>query len=160
MKNVSSTADWDYSAIFDVVIDRPAKDVWPYFFGRKRDAWAEHDFVPIAGEPGKVGEIYASGERKLHGVRWIMYTIRAKPEKQLVLKMTYQANDKAEEKLGGYDIIELKESAGRTTVGFRQAVAVSIDALDQKDLKVVTEEQDTFLNKILQNLKRMVEKGE
>lgn len=153
------TRTWDYSGITEVTIDRPARHVWPYFFEHKEKLWDEQHYTKIAGELGKVGEIYM--QTFPGGGQVFMEAIKVKPEKQLVLKLTYRENEKSESRLVGYDLHVLNEVAGRTTVVFQQVFALPVDALTvdmgKNDLELATEKQDKTLAHIFQNLKRMVE---
>jgi uncharacterized protein YndB with AHSA1/START domain len=163
MNKAGTIADgrtWDYLAITEVTIDRPAREVWPYFFGHKRELWSEYNYVVTAGESGQVGEIYETADSTLHGVRWIMETIRAEPERLLVLKMLYQEADSPEQVVAGCDIFEFTEVEGHTTAAFRQFLSVPRHLLPQDDLDRETKEKNIFLARILQTLKRMVENGE
>src|SRR4051812_15991070 len=69
----AATPTWDYSFITEITIDRPANEVWPYFFGRKREMWSRVTYIEISGEPGKVGEIYAMADA-FHGRRTFFET--------------------------------------------------------------------------------------
>jgi hypothetical protein len=139
-------AMWDYAYEVEVLIDRPAKDIWPYFFGDKKNAWTKTDHRAVAGESGKVGEVYGTAYRDTQ----LFYdAITVKPEEQLVLKITYKESEAGEPKLCGYDFITLKEVEGRTTVTLQQVFALPMEP--------ETEKHDRFLVDIFQNLKRMVE---
>lgn len=144
---------WDYSAIIEVVINRPAKDIWPYLFGVKEEIWTKQHYRRIAGEPGEVGEIYV---QTFPGGQLLYETINVKPEKQLVLKMTYKEHEKDERTLYGYDFLTLSEVEGHTTLVLAQAFALPIDT-PKKDLNLETKKQDKMLDEIFEGLKRLVE---
>jgi len=152
---------WDYSMILEVTIDRPAKDVWPYFFGEKNATWSKSEYTIVAGQEGEVGYTYSMDSPK-YGVTYFFEAIRVKPEKELVVKITYrELVEKMEagqdvRKLMGYDMFELKEVAGRTTVAFQQAFAQPLE-VPEDDLGAHTESTDKFLTEIFQNLKKSVE---
>jgi hypothetical protein len=55
---IAATPTWDYANTIEVTIGRPAKDVWPFFFGDKKDVWTRSDYSTIAGKPGQTGEIF------------------------------------------------------------------------------------------------------
>lgn len=143
---------WDFSKFLEVTIDRPAKEVWPYLFRKKTDVWSRTDYTTVAGEPGKVGEVNAVA---FQGGQLCFEAIKVKPEKHLVLKITYRKNDESEKKLSGYDLFTLNEVEDRTTVVFQQAIELPIDPIE--DLTLLTEKHDKFLADIFLDLKRMVE---
>jgi hypothetical protein len=158
MGAASANADrqlWDYSGIAEVTIDRPAKDVWPYLFGAKEESWTKQHYTHIAGEPGKVGEIYVY---TFPGGQLFYEAINVKPEKQLVLKISYRQNEKGESRLAGYDYLTLNEVAGHTTVVLQQMAALPVD-MPNSDLSQASEKQDTMLADIFQTLKKTVESG-
>jgi hypothetical protein len=146
---------WDYSVIMAVTIDRPAKDVWPYLFGHKKDIWTEVQYTAIGGESEKVGEIYTDAN-PFHGAQLFYEAIKVMPEKQLVLKITYRKDPRDERRLTGYDFVALNEVAGRTTVFFQQAFALPVDA-PKHDLNLESAQHDKELADIFQNLKKVVE---
>jgi hypothetical protein len=143
---------WDFSKLLEIIIDRPAKDVWPYLFRKKNDVWSRTAYTTVAGEPGKVGEIY---EMPFQGGQLAFQAIKLNPEKQQVLKITFRGNEKSERKLVGYDLFTLSEAAGRTTVVFQQAIELVVDP--KENLELLTAKHDKFLTEIFQDLKRMVE---
>lgn len=148
---------WDYSGVFEVTIDRPAKEVWPYFFGDKKEIWAKSGYTAVAGESGKVGEIYANAHTHTsNGDRAYFEAITVKPERQLVLKITVKEGGKAERTLVGYDFFTINEVAGRTTVVLAQAFALPLD-IPKAGLNLKTKKQDKMLADMFQNLKRVVE---
>jgi hypothetical protein len=154
---VESKAIWDYANLLEVTIDRPAKDVWPHFFGIKNAAWSlpqQETYLQIAGQPGEVGEVYSLASAA-YGVLWFFEAIEVVPERRLVLKITYASDKNSERKLSGYDCFALSEVAGRTTVGLQQAFALPVQR--DTDLQLETERQDRMLFGILQKLKRTVE---
>jgi len=141
---------WNYSFISEVTIARPARDIWPYLFGKKNAAWSRTAYTIVAGEEGKVGYTYSMasfGESQLY-----FETIRAKPEKEMVLKILWKDNPKSEPRLAGYDFFTLTEQAGRTKVLFLQGFELPVEPQSEK--------HDEFLAEILQNLKRMVEQAD
>jgi uncharacterized protein YndB with AHSA1/START domain len=147
---------WDFAKFLEVTIDRPAKDVWPYLFGKKCAAWTKTEYTPIAGEPGKLGEIYEMAYPLANQGGHIRFeTIKVDPERHLVLKITYKKNDKSERRLVGYDFNTLREVNGRTTLFFQQASELPVDPTE--DLNSLTEKHDKFLAEIFQDLKRVVE---
>src|SRR5882724_2693263 len=98
---------WNYSIILDVMIDRPVRDIWPYFFGKKNAAWSRTEYTIVAGEEGKVGYTFSMasfGESQLY-----FEVIRAKPERELVLKILWKDNPKSELRLAGYDFFTFTE---------------------------------------------------
>jgi len=150
---ITDRSIWDYSIIMEVTIDRPAKDVWPYFFGDKKNIWTMEHFTTIAGEPGTVGEVYTQAYR---GGQIQYETINVKPGIQLILKITYKQDEKDEERLVGYDFVTLNEVADHTKVVLQQAFALPVD-IPKEDLAVETPKQDKKLADVLQNLKKLVE---
>jgi uncharacterized protein YndB with AHSA1/START domain len=144
---------WDYSVIMELTIDRPAKEVWSYFIGEKKNIWTRSSYTTVAGEVGQLGEIYTHAHRA-HGNQGFYEAIKVVPEQQLVLKITYRENEDDEPTLAGYDFFSLKEVAGHTTLFFQQAFALPVD---QKDFDRASEEQDKKIVDIFQNLKRAVE---
>lgn len=143
---------WNFTKFVETTIERPAHVVWPYLFREKVDVWTRTPYTTVAGEAGKVGEIY---EMSFEGGTFAFETIAATPEKRLVLKILYQQGAESERKLSGYDFFALHEVAGRTTVTFNQAVELLVDL--KEDLSSRTETHGKFLTDIFQDLKRMVE---
>jgi hypothetical protein len=155
-------AMWDYSTIVEVTIDRPAKDVWPYFFGHYKSAWSLPDnktYTTIAGQAGQVGEIFAmDNPLSDRGGQLLFEAINVKAQKMIVLKISYTESATSERKLSGYDFVTLNEVAGRTTVVLQQAF--ELPAEPQSDLNLQAEQQDDMLAGIFQKLKSMVENAE
>lgn len=149
--------------MIQVTIDRPAKNIWPYFFGQKEELWSEQHYIHVAGEAGKVGEIYMQMIPG-GGGQVFMEAIKVEPERQLVLKLTYKKTEGTDSRLIGYDFHTFHEVAGHTTVVLQQAFALPIDALaddtGRNDLELATEKQDKLLVHMFQNLKRIVEESQ
>jgi hypothetical protein len=139
----------------EVTIERPAGDVWPHFVGDKKNVWTKSDYTTVAGEPGKLGEIYTHAHR-VHGVQAFYETIRVTPERHLVLKITCRENDNDELRLMGYDFVTLKEENGWTTVTFQQGLVLPVAAAES-NLRRKTEQQDQRLVELFGNLKAIVE---
>jgi hypothetical protein len=164
----AGTRIWDYSVIMQVTIDRPVKKVWPYLFGDKEKLWTKVDYKRVAGEPGRVGDLYMQeypATPAYPGGQLFYEAIKVTPEKQIVLKITRKENDKDESRLIGYDFETLNEVAGHTTVVLQQAAAFPVNNLpnkqenDKQDNKMLAD-QNTMLADIFRNLKTAVESGE
>ena len=153
--NEAGRTIWDYSLIAAITIDRPVKDVWPYFFEDKKGIWAKVAYLAVAGESEKVGEIYSMISAG-HEATWFFETIRLKKEKQLVLKLTYQKYGDAEKTLLGYDFYEFRETAGRTVMAFQQVFAMAVD-VDREKLDELTQNADRHHAETFRNLKGLVE---
>lgn len=147
---------WDYAFSGAVIIDRSAKQIWPYFFGDKK-GWSNAEYTTVAGTPGQVGEVYVMNRpsHASHGARMFYEAIRIEPEKEIILKIDYQDGASDEKKLMGYDLVMLEEMQGRTRVLLQQVFTKWVDA--DVDLTQETARQNGFLPQILQNLKRWVE---
>ena len=161
-------AMWDYSGMVEVTIDRPARDVWPFFFGTKKDMWTEANYKTVAGQSGQVGEVYVMayqgasvpqlGDQAAPPRAQLAFeAIKVNPEKQLVLKITFKEHENAAWKLCGYDFVTVKEVSGGTTVVLQQALELPVEP--NTNLAVETERHDSFLAGIFQTLKRMVEQS-
>lgn len=151
---------WDYANTLEVTIDRPATAVWPFFFGKKKDQWTRSDYTTVAGEPGKAGEVFMHEYTVLGERSFFFYeAIKVIPERELVLKITYKKKAEDKTELIGYDLLALKETAGRTTVELQQLVAFPT-TVSRTDLNLETEKHDQFLADILQGLKKLVETGQ
>jgi hypothetical protein len=146
---------WDYSMILEVAISRPAREVWPHLIeAEKRNVWTSSDYKTVAGKEGAVGEIFTHSHR-FNGVEVFYEVIKVKPERQLVLKITYKDGESGELKLLGYDFHTLRELAGQTVVEFEQALAFPL--VPREAFHQMTERQDKRLGDLFQNLKTIVE---
>jgi len=153
---------WNYSVHMDVTINRPAKDVWPYFVGDKKDQWAglkgePIKYTTIAGEPGKVGEVYTHSFL-YQGYHLYYEAIAISQDSEIVLKITYNKNEKDPRRLAGYDLISLSEAGGRTRIDFHQAFALPVQAA-KGDLASLSKVHNQELTDAFQELKRTVENG-
>jgi hypothetical protein len=148
---------WDYAGIAEVTIDRPARNVWPYFFGTKEEAWQGIHWVHVAGEQGQVGEVYKNSF-EFHGRRITAFyeAVKVTPERRLVLKMTYRENDSPRSNLMGYELFTLNEVAGHTTVVLQQAFVIPVKE-SKDELVRETSQQDKELADLAQKLKHLVE---
>jgi hypothetical protein len=155
VRDSANTAVWDYSVFMELPIHRPASTVWAYFVGDRKNIWTKSDYKTVAGETGQVGEVYTHAHT-VYGAQLFYEAIKVKPDRQLVLKITYRRHEKDDRKLMGYDFIALNEVAGQTTLTFQQALAMPLEMLED-DLRFATEKQDRRLAEIFQNLKATVE---
>lgn len=146
---------WDFAGIVKVIIDRPAGQVWPHFFGDRKEIWSKAKYIPISGEPGKVGEIYAMAESFRQG-RFLFEAIKVESEQHLVLKITYQDDATSEQVLSGFDFISLTEISGQTTVTLQQAFSAPVQ-LSEADRVAETEKHAAMLRSIFRGLKGLVE---
>jgi hypothetical protein len=151
---------WNYAGIAEVTIDRPARDVWPYFFGDKEVVWMGIHWIHVTGESGQVGEVYKNSFM-FHGNRISAFyeAIKVTSERHLVLKMTYTENDSSKRNLMGYELFTLNEVAGHTTVVLQQAFAIPVSE-PKEDLNRETRQQDTELADLAQKLKKLLESGQ
>jgi hypothetical protein len=145
---------WDYACTINVTIDRPANEVWPYFFGEKEESWTEDHYTRVAGQPGRVGEIYWASHPL--GGRVFFEATKVDPESELILKITWALREGDQRQVVGYDLIELRETAGRTAVSLRQVLALPV-AVPKDRHAAEAEKQTQMLTRIFQNLKRLVE---
>jgi uncharacterized protein YndB with AHSA1/START domain len=151
---------WNYAVHMSVLIARPVKDVWPYFVGDKKNQWAGSkeaaiEYTTIVGEPGQVGEIYTHAAL-FHNYHLYYEAIRIKPQKQIVLKITYKKNDKETSQLAGYDLINLHEAEGRTTIDFQQVFALPVEAMEHR-LESLSKAHDKELVDAFDELRKTVE---
>jgi len=153
-----SSKMWDFSTILEVTIDRPAKEVWPYFHGKNKDAWTKTDYRTVKGQSGQVGELYDMVyPMPNQGGRLGFETLKVKADKHLIIKITYQKHEGGNRELSGYDFLTLNEVAGRTTVVLLQASWLPVDPPTDCDHEA--QKHNTFLTDILQHLKKLVEGG-
>lgn len=148
---------WDFAAMVEVTIDKPARSIWPYFFEKKKEIWSNAEYVPVAGESREVGELYMMTTRPTRGGHLFYETINLVPEKYLALKITHREDEGKERKLVGYDIVSLHEAAGHTTAMLHQVFTFSVEP--ELDRVKGTQRQEGFLNEIMRNLKAAVERG-
>lgn len=158
MTNSEHRLLWDFAFSGEVTIGRPAREVWPYFFGDKKN-WSGAEYTTVSGEPGQVGEVYVMNRpsHASHGSRMFYEAIKIEPHKEIVLKITCQDGEGAERQLLGYDWVSLRESEGQTLVILQQAFTKWVDAAT--DLKREAERQHAFLPGIIQSLRQWVEEG-
>jgi hypothetical protein len=150
-------ATWDYVNSLAITVNRPASKVWPFFFGTKKDIWTRSAYRTIAGEPDQIGEIFMHEYVVLGAPLYFFYeAVRVIPERELALKITFQRQAAGSRELIGYDVINVNEIAGRTTVVLQQLIAFPTD-IPQSTLALETEKHNQFLTDILQGLKQMVE---
>jgi hypothetical protein len=142
---------WDFFKVLNVEIARSAQVIWPFLFREKSDAWSKTQYTSISGERGQLGEYYEMPYRDGHlGFE----TIHLQAPNRLVLKITFRPRDQSRE-LAGYDLFELRESGGSTTVTMHQAFALRVDA--SADFAALSADHEKFLEGIFQDLKKMVE---
>src|SRR5579884_1629981 len=145
---------WDCANTLTVMIKRHPTEVWPYLFPPKSEVWSKQQYVPVAGESGKVGEIYAA---PYNGGQFLHESIKVERPRELVLKLTYSPRAGESGDLIGYDIFTLAESDGSgTTLVWHQAFALPIDT-PKVDIKSKSDEHGRFLGALLENLKGLVE---
>lgn len=148
---------WDYSFIIELPIDRPARDVWPHFIGKRKDVWTGSDYMTVAGEPGEAGELFTHAH-KFNGVPVFYEAISVEPQKHWVLKITCGDGNEGSRRLIGYDFHTFDEADGHTVFWFHQALALP-RSLIKEEFSVATERQNRRLTELFQKLKAVIEAG-
>jgi hypothetical protein len=146
---------WDYVNRLEVRIARPAKDIWPHFFGDKKQVWSKTNYTAVAGTPGGVGEIYRMAD-PAHHTHFFFEAIRVQPHELLVLKISHARASEGEPQLMGYDSISLSEQEGYTSVVLHQVFSLPLDRAAQ-GTQEESRKQDQMLADIFQTLKQIVE---
>ena len=143
---------WDYAGITGACIDRPAKVIWPYL-GEKQEAWADVHFTLIAGDWQQVGGMFTNETPE---GRNFWEVIKARSERELVLKLTYRRNGERDDdrKLVGYDYVTLDEVDDHTKLTMYQMLAVPVP---KSYLHIAAVKHAQFMERSFRKLKQIVE---
>lgn len=155
-----SDIDGGESNRIDVVLlemftaDLSAERVWYYFMSENMNQWVR-PFMTIAGESGKVGEIFTPfRERDDIVYPFVTYEIiKVDPFKHLVSKMWHHKS-KSIKVVGGYGILNLEEKNGKTKVIFNQITFASQEAIEKIIKSVADNPSSPYYKEVVQLLSK------
>lgn len=146
----------------EFILDRPAKDVWPYLQSDKLKLWAPvHSYYPVSGVVGSEGHRYKSMPVDEKGndleypiVRYEL--IKVIPNKLYVGRLDLQDSAHSARRLISYGTGTLDEIQGKTRFRHIQVIIHKPGLTDEERRLIEVQQMDIFRD-VYSQLKKIVE---